>query len=371
MRGFRLVVQLLLALVLVALCAACNVAPNPYNANDGGSATGEGGGSTTTGEGGAGGLIPPTGGSGGEDACPVDCIPSADAPFDEVSMFAIGTPDEVPDCPEWAPEEGMVAYADPQPDPYTCTECTCSPAGCAFPETIHASAAPCSQAESASLSFDPPSGWEGTCSAEGPVPAGLQCAGEPCVQSITIAAPTVTPCEPGESTPVNKHPIAWGKKVRQCRVNVDEDGGGCPHGGWCAPTPAEGFQLCLFLHTDDPAYLCPSDYAERHLVNVGPPEDHRGCEPCSCGDPDGACSALVSIHTNAACGALLGSFPVSSTTEEGCFDLPPGSPLSSKSAVWAVDAPGTCTASGGTPSGAIEPTGPVTLCCRPALPPAE
>ena len=156
---------------------------------------------------------------------------------------------------------------------------------------------------------------------------------------------------------------SWGTMARECRITVSDT---CPiEGHTCAPTPPEGFALCVHFKGDDPFFQCPEDYgAQRFVVNAGS-VDSRACAPCACGEPEGAaCSALVSVFTDGTCGALLGTIPVTTAVEDACLDLPPGVALGSKEATLAVDQLGSCPPSGGEPAGEIEPGGAMTYCCQ-------
>jgi hypothetical protein len=73
---------------------------------------------------------------------------------------------------------------------------------------------------------------------------------------------------------------------------------------------------------------------------------------------------MVSIFTDGACATLAYSATVDATAPT-CQDLPPGTPLGSKSATAPTYTPGTCAPDGGVPSGAATPSGPSTLCCLP------
>ena len=321
---------------------------------------------TTTSEGGD----PLTGGGGIGGAAPVctagACVPSAAGPFVRVTLVSIGKPEEVQPCPSWAPL-AFEGFAGMTVEPHSCPSCTCGPAVCALPEQIHASAAKCPGEGAASINWDAPPAWEGGCFSDAPIASGLQCSGVPCVQSITIDAPQVEPCKPIEQGAAHFHDPVWDLMARECKINVDA--AGCGPGESCAPVPPEGFALCVSVAGE--GYECPPEYPDPFLV-FDSVDNSRACSPCSCSDPAGAsCSALVSLFTDGACGALLGSFPVSSAMDNACTDLPPGVGLGSKEAVFTVDKSGTCTASGGDASGELHPAGPVTFCCQPPAGPAE
>jgi hypothetical protein len=239
---------------------------------------------------------------------------------------------------------------------------------------MHASGAKCADADGApSIAFDAPAAWEGTCSTENAIAGGLSCSGVPCVQSLTIAAPDVAPCMPVTLGDPDIPPHAWGTVAREC-VIWPVSGEGCATGQACAPVPADRYSVCLYRHGDhtaDATFACPAEYP-RSLVVYSDYEDHRTCAPCECGDPEGgACAAFVSVYTDGACGAVLGSYTLTPDMEEGCFDLPPGSALGSKSASLPLDQPGSCKEKGGAPIGAFEVLDPMTLCCLPENAPAK
>lgn len=343
--------QYFFGVMLLAGCWGESPYERPLGDGGGGAAT------TTTGEGGD--LF--TGGGGAASACTGQCVASADGPFVRVTMVSIGTPEEVKPCPDWAPL-AFEGYAGMKVAPHTCPSCSCGPAACALPQEMHASAAKCADAESApAIDWSAPVAWEGVCSAEAPIAAGMSCEGVPCVQSLTLDAPAVEPCKPAVAGVATFPEPAWDLVARECKIEVDIEGEGCGAFESCAPAPPEGFVLCVSVAGE--GYECPKDYPRPYVV-FDTVDDARACSPCTCSEPEGAeCAALVSVFTDGACGALLGSFPLVSD-EPGCFDLPSGSALGSKSATLATDKPGTCKPSGGAASGNVTLAGPMTLCCH-------
>lgn len=365
MRGLRFVICLVVPLGTVALCVGCDH-PNwrpPQGTSDGGS-------STNTGDGGSGGDIFSTTG-GGEPVCAGACIAGKPAWFEGLSLFWIGPSGDAPPCSDLGLSEGSVGYADPIA-PSTCPSCSCSPAGCELPESMHVSAAKCANADgAASIAFDAPASWEGTCSTDGAISGGLQCNGGPCVQSLTIAAANVAPCKPvADAEPVIP-PVAWGTVAREC-VIWPISGEGCETGEACVPVPGGGYAACLYRygdHASDVGFACPAEYP-RSLVVYSSYVDNRACEPCECGAPDGSCQALVSVFKDGACNQVAASVMVSA--EQGaCVDLLNGTALGSKSAFFIVDQPGSCAPSGGGPAGGLATADPVTLCCQPDPDPAN
>lgn len=357
MRGIQFLLCVPALFLTGAFSTGCEDFHTPfYDSGDGGSGGDTGG--TTGGDGGA--------------MCAGSCLAGKPAWFDGLSLFWIGPPADAPSCSDLGLSEGSIGYADPIA-PTECPSCSCSPAACELPEAMHASAAKCANAEGAFASgFDAPPGWEGTCTAEGAIVANVQCGGAPCVQSLTIAAPNVAPCKPvTASDPVIPSP-EWGTVAREC-VIWPISGDGCALGEACVPFRRDGYAACLYRqgdHSADPGFACPSTYP-RSLVVYASYEDTRGCEPCACGEPEGAeCAALVSVFKDGTCGGILGSITLT-TSEPGCLDLPSGSPLGSKTASFIMDQPGSCAPTGGGPAGAFEPTDPMTLCCEPDPEPAE
>lgn len=325
------------------------------------------GGSSTMSTGNGGDIFTGSGGAGGAGGaapgCARDCVPSPLVPWDRLTMFSIGAPGEVRPCPESAPLVGFEGFGDLHVAPSTCPACSCSPASCGLPESMHVSAAKCVDGDGATeTALEVPAAWEGGCTGDA-IPAGLLCGGVPCTQSLTVSAPTVTPCQASTQGAASIPDPAWGTQVRECLIGP-LDGEGCLTGEVCAPAVPEGFALCLFLNGDHPDIACPAGFTGGPLVVAHAWQDERACGPCACGEAEGAdCEALVSVFKDGTCGALLGSFPVAE--EEGCFDLPSGSALGSKSAAFVVDKAGSCAPSGGELMGAVLPVVPVTLCCQP------
>lgn len=326
---------------------------------------------SATGDGGAAGTFTSSGGSGASPVCPGACKSSPSAPFeDRLIMVSMGAPSEVQACPDWAHITGFVGYAlQEDVAPTTCPACTCSPAACAMPEAMHASAAKCDDAgQATSTPTNAPPGWEGTCTDDNPIAAGLTCGQGPCVASITIESPLVRPCLPSAQGPPASFPDPSWIVARECLIGPP-DADGCELGQLCAPLPPPGFMLCQFFRGEDPGYECPPGH-EGPFVFHDTRSDTRGCTPCQCGEPQGAdCSAVVSLFSDGACSDFLASYTLTTAMDGGCVDLPPGAALGSKLGLLAVDKLGSCAPSGGEPSGAVELSGPLTLCCEPASDP--
>lgn len=312
---------------------------------------------------------PPNTGAGGgqlfdglvgeEPAC---CVRDKTAPFEGPSWFVI-TGDGSPGVCPASSVEGLKGYAEMKPlASHTCGACSCSPAECALPEGIHTNAADCPGDGSIAVPVgpDPAAGWEGVCSAEGALPANLQCNGKPCAQSLSIPALPVVPCSP-VTAPSDPFPDPeWARIALQCEIGP-LSGDGCPANQVCAPPPPAGISLCLYVKGDAPT--CPAEYPAQMVFHMGV-DDGRGCEPCQCSAQEGAeCMAVVSAFSDSACGALAGAVVVTDQ-EAACVDLVAGTALGSLSATMVTNMPGACAKSGGEAFGTVVPSEPLTLCCQ-------
>lgn len=270
----------------------------------------------------------------------------------DLSLFTEG---DAP-CPEGT-SEGFTAHAELIPSaPHTCTDCSCSPAVCALPEGMLTFPAPC-PGDGAALPFGPDlgSGWDGSCSQANAHPANELCDGVPCVQSLWVPATTVAPCAPSGAVP-SKPAWTWGRRMRQCRLLQQ----GCGAGQVCVPRVVpDGFDLCRYATGNEG---CPEGYYSEPSVFYMGVNDARGCNACDCGPPEGAqCATYVSVYKNGDCSSPVVQTMIS--TVPLCLDITPGSALGSTDAATSTDIPGNCAASGGEPTGDLEPAEPVTLCC--------
>jgi hypothetical protein len=238
---------------------------------------------------------------------------------------------------------------------------------CALPSALTASAAPCSGPTTNITPFDPPPGWDGSCTANEHISPNKLCGGVPCVRSLTTAPLTMTEsgCAPSQQIVPHKTPPAWSTFARGCEDASGGTWGTCAeHGETCAPAAPAGFRQCVSHEGDRD---CPSftPYIEKHLF-YGGADDSRDCSPCSCGAPTGSsCAASLSIYSDSACSTPLFSSLSIDSNAPACVDLPVGSALGSKSIGTPTYTPGQCQASGGAPTGSISPVQPSTFCCLP------
>jgi hypothetical protein len=347
-------VPLVTWMIPVALIAplGCSTAPMTTGTGAGGTATGGSSGS------GAGGTTT-------VDTCG-ECAPGSPADWSNPFLVWIGAEKDAPECPTGAPALAYEGHADPNA-PLDCGTCSCtSPTGtCSLPVMMTANAATCAlnSGSMPKTPFDPSSAWTGACNTNDSIPSGALCSGVDCVQSLTIAPLTVKDtggCSP--SQPPMQSPPVWQTFARACQAVPRF---GCEGGaGICLALPPRGFRVCIYQKGDNDCPVPVDAYTDKHVF-YDSLQDTRACSRCTCGVASGStCSSTVSIYTDGAC-----STPAYSATVDAmgpvCHDLPPGTPLGSKSATTPTYTPGSCQPDGGQPMGAATPTGAATLCCIP------
>jgi hypothetical protein len=303
--------------------------------------------------------------------CPGACLPLPppgwSAPVVVWQGPATGTP---PPCPAPAPVAGVLGYMGIDTPDAACGACSCATpdGGCGLPSSLTAGSAPCGDGGT-STPFDPPPAWDGGCTADDAIPAGAQCNGAPCVQSIASSPLTILDesCAPSTADAGPLLPATWTTQLVACTGTVDPAACGAPS-LVCAPVsaPPPSFQWCVY-QTGNPT--CPPPYTQAYAVSTGI-DDERGCSPCACGAPVGsACTGTLSIFSDATCSDTVGALYV--TSDPGaCLTLPaPPPPPPALGSKWfgkpPVYTPGACAPSGGQPAGQATGAGPVTVCCIP------
>ncbi|XXT24334.1 hypothetical protein WME94_22630 [Sorangium sp. So ce429] len=336
---------------------------------------GDGGNGGDGGEGGDGGGAGGAGG-GDETACAGDCVSPAPLGWFGPALLWYGPPEQAPDCPAEASNVGYEGFADLAPAPLACAACLCDPPDAASAScqlslgwSAHTAAVcPADVPGSVETAFAAPDGWDGACTAANAIPAGQDCGGQPCVQSLSVEAPAVlvtAACTPRVDEPPPPARLdPWQTRALACLPGAYTE---CPgNGSTCMPSPDQpggpppgGFLTCIFHEGD---VMCESPYLDRHVFHGGA-EDTRGCSECGCGEPEGAsCTIMASVYSDGACADQVASILVSSMAPF-CGVTPPGVALGSKSAeIVAVD-PGGCAPSGGEPVGELLPAEPSTFCC--------
>jgi hypothetical protein len=226
-----------------------------------------------------------------DGACNGECVPGSllGNPF----LVWIGDTDHVPNrCPPQA--QGQNVSWTSTPPASVCPACECQPSSgsCALPTIVTANASPC-ESTGAAVPFDPPNAWDGMCATPDSIPANALCDGAPCVQSITIGAPTPynEQCEPyvvtTQTLPAQTKAFAcWGPASGQCANQADT----------CAPSrptqvPPGVWTYCILL--EGSGNMCAAPYSATRAY-ASDYQDVNTCSPCACDAPvGGVCSSYV------------------------------------------------------------------------------
>lgn len=285
-----------------------------------------------------------------------------------------------PKCPaDTAPAVQARMYTDLIAPPATCDACNCKPATAdcdPVPTFITIRAGTCDDPNAATIPFDGPPEWDGSCTAVNALPQGAECppgSGIPCLQSIEIG-PLPPPQNEKCEVDVVKVPKAveritkWQTTSLACRGEMDTSL--CDDAGkMCLPQVLLPYRVCIWregIHME-----CPMHYQGEPARWMYPEEvkEGRGCTECACGAPNGgACVSSLRLFEDGACAA---QFHEKSTASLGgdCDPIfPSGRALGSKEASPAMYMAGTCEASGGEPYGQamVDMENAVTFCCRPS-----
>jgi hypothetical protein len=325
---------------------------------------------TGTGASGAAGMgaVGGTGGTGGAGGCSTLCAdPNSLGNWAGPDLLWIGQGED-PVCPPLISTllKDDLLIGPMETGPLNCGGCTCGPpqVTCDLSTPWEANADKCINVDAATpkVSFAAIDGWDGKCLSQNAIPAGTDCGGEPCVQSLTIPRPKVAGgCEP--ITPAWTKEITWSAVGKLCYGG----GGftGCD-GKLCLKGPAPGFLMCM-SHDDDEE--CNADWPLK-VLTYRTVKDTRGCTPCTCDPPEGGdCSVTAAAYSTSACGTVLPPFPFpvkTSDSKDPCFNLPDGTALASKQMSVQTLSPGSCAPGGGESIGDVEFDDLVTFCCIPA-----
>ncbi|MCC6897927.1 MAG: hypothetical protein IT377_03070 [Polyangiaceae bacterium] len=168
-------------------------------------------------------------------------------------------------------------------------------------------------------------------------------------------------------------PVAWSASARSC---TQPTVGACTNTAEVCVQKLAGAKGPCISHPGDVACPAPGPYSQKTVYFDGKVNDTRGCSTsgCSCGAPSGgtcACSAstcgVVVMGPNNCSGTSgLALVPVTGQcttfTDTGNGDSNWGVFRTGTS----VTSPGACSPSGGgTPTGSVEPSGAITVCCTP------
>lgn len=285
-----------------------------------------------------------------------ECVPLSPVGWEGPLLLWSGSPVEAPSCPERAINVVYEGHAELRARTQ-CTPCECGPSACELPgEIVTSSAVVCPHDGSGLQSFDAPNGWNGACVSPGTIPAAE-------FTSMTMAGPTVRPCEPVMEPVPAWGSLEWHRFARACR-SADALRGCDDPTKQCAPTstpPPPGFSQCLYKEGEQ--LQCPTGYPDRRVF-YSRTEGEFGCTDCQCGPPEGSdCSVSIITYTDTACNNVLFPFAVELESPVCVIGMTSGD-LAGMSASFLTNIPGECTASGGQPFGEVAPADPSTFCCQ-------
>ena len=311
------------------------------------------------------------------------CVPLPEGGEQQAGLWSkepialwVGPPPKAGDPPLVCPP-GMVEqfrlYKDLVAPPAECEPCECGPSSgtCTeLPASIEVRAATCAENGGMSVPFDGPAGWDGSCTSTNALPAGADCGGEPCAQSVVVSAlpgpTTEAPCQPVKAVPDFTTKTEWGNTLLGCTANVDDDSCKSTEKS-CVADPGLPYLQCVYRGGASAPEDCPINY--RFAWYVGSPKDvidDRGCDECACGPPEGGgCKASIRLYDDATCASQFEQGGLASGYEKCINVVAPGRALGAKAITDLEFVPGACTTGGGLPSGlaAEDVERAVTFCC--------
>ncbi|MRG94001.1 hypothetical protein [Polyangium spumosum] len=335
----------------------------------------------------------PDGPTANNGRCPVethDCVPLPEG--DDALLWHPNEPllvwfgdnvegeENQPKCPaDTAPAVQARMFSDLIAPPATCDGCKCKPATAdcdPVPTSITIRAGTCDDPSAATLPFDGPPGWDGSCTAANALPQGAECppgSGVPCLQSIEIGPLPPPQNEKCEVDVVEVPKVAglvtkWQTASLACRGEGDTSL--CDNAGkMCLPKALFPHRICIWregLHKD-----CPEHYRGEQARWMYPEEvkEGRGCTECACGAPSGgSCVSTLRLFQDGACSAQFMEKTTGSIVEDCDPVVPFGRALGSKETSPPMYMAGTCEASGGEPFGEakVDLENAITFCCRPS-----
>ncbi len=276
------------------------------------------------------------------------CLPSPPSLWSGPVQFNLG---ELPDCAGPWSDSGSTGGSDLLDVPTQCQSCSCDPptdAKCGMDVEVFADLG-CAGASQSSAFYS-----DGLC-----INVGMQALGPESVRPTSGIRLFSGSCTAKADGNANFPPPAWKDPAWTCFPS--SIGAGCDAPLTCVP-PADGGAICVTrpgIHDD----ACPVDYGDLAWVLYRGVDDTRTCSGCTCGAPTGDCSG-AEIRVEDPSGGCVGTGTL--LTSGVCTTLP----IHSSMGTFALESglPGglqpTCTPSGGNPDGSLEPTSPLTVCCR-------
>ncbi len=303
-----------------------------------------------------------------------------------MGYFALydGDPSDVPPCGSIFPTTGFAGNGGYKAPAATTCPCTCDPPSggtCQYPE-LDISDAACNLQGVCTGPIIPPAGYvDGDCfnfpdpssgfDEFGGTTCGTQMQGATscttgtanCNVSAAMGTSKVTggSCTPSAINP-DAPPVPWATSAQSCGGATA--GIGCGSSDACMPIPPGPFHSGICI-TQTGSHTCPpGQFTEQHLLYSGT-DDSRSCTACKCGTPTGeSCTAEYSLFFD---NSSPPSCQMSVTTvDTPCVALN-GNPSITSAMATITGGPsgGKCTATNGSPTGSIAPSGETTFCCIP------
>jgi hypothetical protein len=265
-----------------------------------------------------------------------------------------------PTCPDGM--TGKSYYTDPLSS-YGCLGCTCGAPACVLPSGMIASTmAMCQGPTFTNFPATDPNG----CS----TPIEIQ---PNTAKSLSLLAPTVSPCVPQIDIVVPKDINISPPWAREALVCTGKESGTCPPGNVCMaalPSAPPGYMHCIRNATKgEEDTSCPERYPHPLTIYEEELDNDASCTPCQCDPPVGSeCTAQVSAFTDSSCVEASAIFKnyLAPLGPPVCAGVPVNAGLRGMIEKWLVNQPGQCSPRGGEPTGMPVPN-PATawsLCCE-------
>jgi hypothetical protein len=239
------------------------------------------------------------------------------------------------------------------PSDGACTPCACSlpSASCLLPEMS------CSVMSGLCMGQYPPQVYDVTDTACHGATAPFPNHSCRLSKGSSLGAPGACTTTGGTPTPA----APWAEEVRVCAAS----GGGCGPGQVCAPKIPPGFEAAICMSQEGDA-VCPAGWTDVELPVFQGGSDQRVCSACGCDSSALACeSGQFTLYAGDGC-TSTSTIVIDGT----CRSIMPI--LGMQDAPFSYEAqPGALTGlacTGGTPSGSVETTGPLLLCCKKTSP---
>lgn len=219
-----------------------------------------------------------------------------------------------------------------------CEPCECTPAECALPSKVTASASVCPGGDTVGT-LEAGASWDGSCTAaEEPIPGDA-------FATVTFEPPTLAPCAP--VSPVPKPSMGSLRFIRVCKSDP----------------PGYAPSLSVTCYPPQENGECWKDYDRKFeypMLN-----DTRQCSPCSCGAPSGgSCTVKTTLYQDAYCVSDVAAEVLANQDDPICTRTT-NAPLASMRSRFTVNKPGTCAPSTDSEivSGSLERGVTHVLCC--------